>query len=104
MNFRISGLEPARFAHYFRMTDAELAAHRALRRTVDSRPGFPCRVSLADLAPGEITSIFLSTRPTAPAMRSTSAPALARHSTASARFHRLWRQGSSRSGLSIPRA
>jgi len=53
MNFRISGLEPGRFAHYFRMTDAELAAHRALRRTVDSRPGFPCRVSLNDLAPGE---------------------------------------------------
>src|SRR5258708_34670065 len=53
MNFRISGLEPGVFAHYFKMTDAELAAHRALRRTVDSRPGFPCRVSLNDLAPGE---------------------------------------------------
>ncbi len=53
MNFRISGLEPGLFAHYFKMTDAELSAHRALRRTVESRPGFPCRVSLSDLAPGE---------------------------------------------------
>ena len=53
MNFRISGLDPRHFAHYFKMTDTELAAHRALRRTVESHPGFPCRVSLNDLAPGE---------------------------------------------------
>jgi hypothetical protein len=53
MNFRISGLDPSLFSHFFTMTDAELATHRALRRTSDSRPGFPCRVSLVDLAPGE---------------------------------------------------
>ena len=53
MSFRIAGLPPGRFAHYFKMTDAELATHRALRRTVESHPGFPCRVSLHDLAPGE---------------------------------------------------
>ena len=52
MDFRIRGLDPARFARYFRMSDAELARHRAVRCVADSKPGFPCRVALADVDPG----------------------------------------------------
>jgi hypothetical protein len=53
MSFRITGLSPEPFRSLFSMTDAELAAHQAVRRVADARPGFPCRVSLTDAAPGE---------------------------------------------------
>lgn len=53
MDFRITGLQPAPFAHLFALTDDELARHRAVRRVCDEKPGFPCRVSLADAEPGE---------------------------------------------------
>ena len=51
--FRITGLPAERFAPLFGLPDAELARHRALRRTCDEKPGFPCRVSLEDAEPGE---------------------------------------------------
>jgi hypothetical protein len=53
MDFRITGLPTDRFRHLFGLDDAALARHRALRRTCDEKPGFPCRVSLADAEPGE---------------------------------------------------
>lgn len=53
MSFRITGLPVQRFAHLFGLPEAELARHRALRRTCDEKPGFPCRVSLEDAEPGE---------------------------------------------------
>ena len=53
MAYRIEGLAPDKFASLFRMTDAELAERNAVRVTADSDFGFPCRVSLADAAPGE---------------------------------------------------
>ena len=53
MDFRITGLDADRFRHLFGLNDAELARHRALRKTCDEKPGFPCRVSLADAEPGE---------------------------------------------------
>ena len=53
MDFRITGLPVDRFAPLFGLPDDELARHRAVRRTCDSRPGFPCRVSLEDAVPGE---------------------------------------------------
>jgi hypothetical protein len=52
MHFRISGLDPMAFAPLFDMTDEELALRRASRTVADSRPGFPCRVSLEDVQPG----------------------------------------------------
>ena len=52
MTFRIRGLEPEPFAPFFAMSDAELARRRALRCVADAKPGFPCRVSLADAEPG----------------------------------------------------
>jgi len=53
MDFRIRGLDPAPFARYFAMTDTELAQHRAVRSIAASRPGYPCRVSLTDVEPGD---------------------------------------------------
>jgi hypothetical protein len=54
MSFRIIGLPADRFAHLFALSDAELAAQGAVRRTADARnPGYPCRVSLTDSRPGD---------------------------------------------------
>ena len=53
MNFRISGLPAAQFAEWFALSDAELATRHAVRRAADSKPGFPCRVSLTDAEVGE---------------------------------------------------
>ncbi len=51
--FRISPLSIDEFAPLFPLSDRELRA-RGMRRVVaDSRPGFPCRVSLQDAEPGE---------------------------------------------------
>jgi hypothetical protein len=54
MSFRITGLPAEDFTHLFAMSDAELAAHGAVRRMADERqPGYPCRVSLTDSLPGD---------------------------------------------------
>jgi hypothetical protein len=53
MDFRIVALPVAPFAPLFGLGERELAARGALRRIADARPGFPCRVSLRDAAPGE---------------------------------------------------
>ena len=54
MSFRIRGLPAEAFAHLFALSDDELAAHHAVRRTADDRtPGYPCRVSVADSRPGD---------------------------------------------------
>jgi hypothetical protein len=53
MDFRIRGLEPALFRHLFGLDDAALAAAGACRYLVDHSPGFPDRVEVRDLEPGE---------------------------------------------------
>ena len=53
MDFRIRGLDPQPFAPLFDLDDAELAQRRAVRRVSDARPGFPCRITLDDVDPGE---------------------------------------------------
>ena len=54
MSFRIIGLPAERFTHLFALSDTELAAQGAVRRTADDRnPGYPCRVSLTDSKPGD---------------------------------------------------
>ena len=52
MHFRITGLDPKRFAPLFDLSADELARRRIVRRVADSMPGFPCRISLADAEPG----------------------------------------------------
>ena len=51
MNFRIRGLEARQFDHLFALSDAELAAHGAVRRIADGPR--PCRISLSDAKPGD---------------------------------------------------
>ncbi|MGH8193450.1 MAG: DUF1203 domain-containing protein [Woeseiaceae bacterium] len=53
MSFRIHALPYAPFAPLFELSDAALAEVGASRSVVDSKPGFPCRVSLLDAEPGE---------------------------------------------------
>lgn len=53
MAYLIHGLDPARFAPMFTLSDAELVALGARRRIADSSPGYPCRVSLADADVGD---------------------------------------------------
>jgi hypothetical protein len=54
MSFRITGLPAERFAALFDLSDAELAARGAVRKTADGRtPGYPCRVSLTDSQEGD---------------------------------------------------
>jgi hypothetical protein len=52
-HFRILGLPIEPFRSLFALDDAALAKHGACRRIADSKPGFPCRVSLVDAEPGE---------------------------------------------------
>lgn len=53
MNFQISGLNEKRFEHLYGQAPDILASHGVERVTVDSQPGFPCRVSLRDANIGE---------------------------------------------------
>jgi hypothetical protein len=53
MSYVISGLDPAPFQHLYGLPDAELAAAGVVRMTADAKPGYPCRVTLADVEPGE---------------------------------------------------
>ena len=52
MDFRITGLPAEDFAPLFALDDTALAACGAVRRAADG-PGYPCRVSLTDAAPGD---------------------------------------------------
>ncbi|RVT89239.1 DUF1203 domain-containing protein [Sphingomonas crocodyli] len=53
MSFRLSGLDPAPFRHLYGLSDEDLAAEGARRYVVDTAPGFPDRVEMRDLLPGE---------------------------------------------------
>jgi hypothetical protein len=53
MDFRIVALPVGAFAPLFGLPDAALAARGVQRVIADRQPGFPCRVSLCDAAPGE---------------------------------------------------
>jgi hypothetical protein len=59
MGFRIRGLSPKLFSHLFGLDDAALAAAGAQRCAVDHAPGFPDRIELRDLQPGE-TALLLN--------------------------------------------
>ena len=53
MSFRATGLPLSPFEPLFVLDDDPLAARGMRRVTADAKPGFPCRVSLADAEPGE---------------------------------------------------
>jgi hypothetical protein len=52
-SFRLIALPYEKFATLFHQSDAELEAIGARRMIVDEKPGYPCRVSLADAEVGE---------------------------------------------------
>lgn len=53
INFQITALREEAFQHLFHQSDAELSAAGIRRMIVDTKPGFPCRVSLQDAEIGE---------------------------------------------------
>lgn len=53
MSFQIHALAGNDFEELFEFSDAELKQIGALRVTADSKPGFPCRVSLQDADIGD---------------------------------------------------
>lgn len=53
MSFRATGLALSLFEPLFALDDAELARRGMRRMVADTKPGFPCRVSLEDAEPGE---------------------------------------------------
>lgn len=53
MTYAVTGLPLEDFRPLFALSDDELAARGVIRRTVDATPGYPCRVSLRDAAPGD---------------------------------------------------
>jgi Protein of unknown function (DUF1203) len=53
MSFIVSALPAEPFRPLFGLSDEALAAQGVLRRKVDAKPGFPCRISLEDAEPGE---------------------------------------------------
>ena len=53
MSFQIHSLDNKQFAHYFTMSETELVNANAILEAVTENPGFPCRVSLADVEVGE---------------------------------------------------
>jgi hypothetical protein len=53
MSFVIRGLDPAPFSAFYGLSDAALAERQMVRMRADSKPGFPCRVTLEDAEPGE---------------------------------------------------
>jgi len=59
VSYRISGLDPAPFRHLYGLTDEELARSNVRRYVVDSKPGFPDRIEMRDLDPGE-TALLLN--------------------------------------------
>jgi hypothetical protein len=58
MTYRIEGLPGDAYSHLIQMCEGELEAHHARRVRADSKPGFPCRVTLEDAEPGESLILF----------------------------------------------
>jgi hypothetical protein len=53
MSYRISGLDPAPFRHLYGLADEELARRQIRRVIPDSKPGFPDRIEMRDVEPGQ---------------------------------------------------
>ncbi len=58
MSFIVSGLPVEQFRPLFGLPDNELKKRGIIRKTADIKPGYPCRVTLEDAAPGESVLLF----------------------------------------------
>ncbi len=87
MSYVVSGLPLDPFRPLFGLPDQDLAERGVIRYQVDANPGFPCRVTLADAAPGE-TVLLLNYEHQAAATpyRSSHAIFVSEAATESARF------------------
>ena len=85
MHFRVSGIDPAPFQHLFAMSDDELARHRAKRHVAETKPGYPCRISLEDAEPGEAVILAPFAHQTASTAYQSAGPIFVREN-AKARF------------------
>ena len=56
--FRVSGIPADVIDEIRHLSDSELTKQRAVRRIVDTRPGFPCLVTLEDAEIGESVLLF----------------------------------------------
>lgn len=90
MDYVIEGIDPAPLAPLFGQDDTVLAAAGAVRMLADTAPGFPCRVSLEDAAPG--TAMLLVnhvSRPQAGPYRTAHAIFVTEGAVAPARFENV---------------
>jgi len=76
MSFMITGLAVDQFKPLFGLSDGELESRGVIRKVADTKPGYPCRITLEDAEPGE-TVLLLNyehqqIRPIGLLMRSTS--------------------------------
>lgn len=58
MAYRIDGLRPEDLSDLLGPAEPELAGRGARRVIADSKPGYPCRVTLEDAEPGETLILF----------------------------------------------
>jgi len=58
MAFQVHALDGNKFSNLFDLDDMALEAIGARRKTVDSKPGYPCRVSLTDAEIGDTVVLF----------------------------------------------
>ena len=53
MNFICNGLNHSQFEHLYGLNDAELKSKGVIAYIADAKPGYPCRVTLKEVQPGE---------------------------------------------------
>ena len=53
MTYAVTGLPLDEFRPLFALSDQDLAARGVIRKTADSKPGYPCRITLRDAEPGD---------------------------------------------------
>ena len=53
MSFQITGLDAAPFRRFYGLSDDELKSFGVKRLIADGKPGFPDRIELRDVEPGE---------------------------------------------------
>lgn len=57
VNYKIVGIENE-YNHLFKLSDEELFSKGIIKKRADSKPGYPCRVSLEDAEVGEEVMLF----------------------------------------------
>ena len=77
-SFRFIALPSDRFAPLFSKSDAELKSAGARQMVADEKPGYPCRVSLADAEVGETVLLLPFTHHDVPSPYHASGPIFVR--------------------------